>query len=147
ARRVASGDPPGFPENPGANLPLMRPLMTFGVALCPVFSSIVFAWFSGRKLRPFKPSGRSTPPLILPYLMAPLLFSLAMLGRIARTTPLVGTAGSTLPRPCRRSLPLPFYRAVLLTEDQTATRPLSVPGPARPNGRLARRRSGRDRGA
>src|SRR5215831_3033335 len=30
ALRAASGDPPGFPEYPGANLPLMRPLMTWG---------------------------------------------------------------------------------------------------------------------
>src|SRR5262249_3534230 len=49
ARRVASGEPPGFPEYPGANLPLMRPLMTLGAALCSGLASIVFTWFSGEK--------------------------------------------------------------------------------------------------
>src|SRR5262245_61627532 len=49
ARRVASGEPPGFPECPDANLPLMRPLMTLGAALCSG-SSIVFTWFSGGKV-------------------------------------------------------------------------------------------------
>src|SRR5262249_28793131 len=47
ARRVASGEPPGFPECPDANLPLMRPLMTLGAALCSGLASIVFTWFSG----------------------------------------------------------------------------------------------------
>jgi hypothetical protein len=47
ARRVASGLPPGFPENPGANLPLMRPLMTLGAVFGSVFAFIVFAWFQG----------------------------------------------------------------------------------------------------
>src|SRR5262245_15257469 len=50
ARRVASGEPPGFPECPDANLPLMRPLMTLGAALCSGLASIVFTWFSGGKV-------------------------------------------------------------------------------------------------
>jgi len=45
ARRVASGDPPGFPETPGANLPLMRPLMTLGAVFDSVFALIACAWF------------------------------------------------------------------------------------------------------
>jgi len=45
ALRVASGLPPGFPENPGANLPLMRPLMTLGTASGLGLASIAFAWF------------------------------------------------------------------------------------------------------
>jgi len=45
ALRVASGDPPGFPENPGANLPLTRPSMTLGAVFDSVFALIVFAWF------------------------------------------------------------------------------------------------------
>src|SRR5262249_1043485 len=49
ARRVASGEPPGFPENPLANLPLMRPLITFGAGLCSGLGSIFFAWFSGAR--------------------------------------------------------------------------------------------------
>jgi hypothetical protein len=47
ARRVASGEPPGFPEYPGANLPLMRALTTLGAALCSGLACIVIviAWF------------------------------------------------------------------------------------------------------
>src|SRR5262249_62294456 len=50
ARGGASGGPAGFPENAGANLPLMRPLMTLGAVLCWGLASIVFAWFSGRRV-------------------------------------------------------------------------------------------------
>src|SRR5262245_8648752 len=45
ALRARSGLPPGFPENPGANLPLMRPLMTLGAVFGSVSAFIVFAWF------------------------------------------------------------------------------------------------------
>jgi hypothetical protein len=45
AFRARSGLPPGFPEYPGANLPLMRPLMTLGAVFGSVFAFIVFAWF------------------------------------------------------------------------------------------------------
>src|SRR6516225_7951886 len=38
ALRAASGDPPGFPEYPGANLPLMRPLMALGAVFDSVFA-------------------------------------------------------------------------------------------------------------
>ena len=44
-RRTASGDPPAFPEYPGANLPLMRPLMTGGTVSRLRLACIVFAWF------------------------------------------------------------------------------------------------------
>src|SRR6516164_1754728 len=42
ALRAASGDPPGFPEYPGANLPLMRPLMTWGTVSRLGLACIVF---------------------------------------------------------------------------------------------------------
>ena len=50
ALRVASGEPPGFPETPGANLPLMRPLLTLGAVFGSVFALIACAWSEGQRI-------------------------------------------------------------------------------------------------
>src|SRR5262252_3599720 len=69
ALRAASGDPPGFPEYPGANLPLMRPLMTWGTVSRLGLACIVFPWFCCDTSQ----GNRSNEPLERPFALLLLL--------------------------------------------------------------------------
>jgi len=64
--------------------------------------------------------GRTPTPFILPHPVWPL----SLLGTGQQSE----RRGQTVPRLVGALLPLPFYRAALLTWGQYATRPLGSPG-------------------